>query len=138
MFGKKIIDIITNIKSQDKQNREKIPKNISIPKIPPNKNTKDNKYIKEAKDYVEKNFKNNYGNVDNFQFHISHSMAKKWLDKFLKDKMNKFGPYQDFIIKDENYLFHSCLSSSINIGLLNPLNYRIIKRKRKKISYEFI
>ena len=33
MFGKKIIDIIPNIKSQDKQNR-KIPKNISIPKIP--------------------------------------------------------------------------------------------------------
>ena len=133
MFGKKIIDIIPNIKSQDKQNREKIPKNISIPKIPSNKNTKDNKYIKEAKDYVEKNFKNNYGNVDNFQFPISHSLAKKWLDKFLSDKMNKFGPYQDFIIKNENYLFHSCLSSSINIGLLNPLEIiELLKGKEKK------
>ena len=42
-----------------------------------------------------------------------------WLKAFIKDKEN-FGPYQDFILNKEPYLFHSCLSSSINIGLLNP------------------
>jgi deoxyribodipyrimidine photolyase-related protein len=134
MFGKKIVDIIPTVKSQDKQNREKIPKNVPIPKIPSNKNSNDNKYVKEAQEYVTKNFPKNYGSVNDFQFPISHKVTKSWLDKFLSQKLNKFGPYQDFIIKDEDYLFHSCLSSSINIGLINPLEIIEIL-KGKKDSY---
>ena len=49
-------------------------------------------------------------------------MAEKWLQKFIKDKFSKFGTYQDFMISGEDYLFHSVLSSSINIGLLHPLD----------------
>jgi deoxyribodipyrimidine photolyase-like uncharacterized protein len=36
------------------------------------------------------------------------------------DTVIVFGNYQDAIQKDEEFLFHSLLSSSINIGLLNP------------------
>ena len=48
MFGKKINDIIPTVKSQDKQNRQKMPKSIKPPPLPSNKNTKDNKFIAEA------------------------------------------------------------------------------------------
>lgn len=138
MWGKKIVDIIPSVKSKDKFNREKIPKNIVVPKLP--KNTSDKKYIDEAKIYVEKYFKNNYGNTDNFIFPVTHASAEKWQKNFFDKKLNKFGPYQDFILNKEPFLFHSCLSSSINIGLINPddlINYlRPLKTKFNPNSYE--
>lgn len=140
MFGKKINDIIPTIKSQDKANRERLPKDLKIPNLPSNKNQKDNKFIKEAQDYVKSKFPNNYGTVENFQYPISHSQAKKWLQNFITRKFKKFGPYQDFIVEGEDYLYHSIMSSSINIGLINPLDiFKTIKPHKDKIplnSYE--
>jgi deoxyribodipyrimidine photolyase-related protein len=103
----------------DKMNRdiyntsEKIP---SIPKL----GTTDNYYIKEAINYIKKHFPNNYGNTDNFLYPVTHKTAMKWLLHFIKYKFKKFGPYQDFINKDNFTMFHSVLSSSLNIGLINP------------------
>ena len=140
MSGKKVIDIIPTIKSQDKENRKKLPKGLNIPPLPTNKGKKDSTYIKEAIAYVEKHFPNNYGNTDNFQFPISHTTAHKWFKKFLETKLNKFGDYEDFIKQGENYMFHSCLSSSINIGLIQPSQIidelRKLKSKYKINNYE--
>ena len=43
------------------------------------------------------------------------------LNYFLKEKFENFGTYQDAITKDikQNFLFHSNISSSLNIGLLD-------------------
>ena len=141
MFGKKELNIIPTIKSKDKQNRKKLPKNIKLPKLPSNKS--DSKYIDIGKKYVDKNFSKNYGNSDNFLFPLTHSTANKWLDDFIDKKFKKFGDYQDAIVKtdedsknaesDKNFLFHSILSTSINIGLLNPSEIieKIMKIKSK-------
>jgi deoxyribodipyrimidine photolyase-related protein len=43
------------------------------------------------------------------------------MDYFFTYKFNHFGPYQDALSEKDPYLFHSNLSSSLNIGLLNPL-----------------
>jgi deoxyribodipyrimidine photolyase-related protein len=118
MWGKKIVDIIPNVKSKDKENRKKLPADLIIPPVPSNK--EDAKYIKPAILYIKKHFPDNYGNVDNFIFPITHKTANKWKLDFIKSKFEKFGDYQDSIRKDNEYLFHSLLSSSINIGLINP------------------
>jgi deoxyribodipyrimidine photolyase-related protein len=122
MWSKKQLSIIPNVVSQDKLNRQTLKNKHNvlskIPKLPSNK--KDTKYINDAKKYINKHFNKNYGNLDNFIFPISHNTAKKFLKEFIKNKLNNYGPYQDAIIKDEQYLFHSLLSSSINIGLINP------------------
>lgn len=130
MWGKKKTNILPNIKSQDKYNRKSLNKSVKIPKI--SVNTKDSKYIKEGIIYVNKYFPNNYGNVNNFLFPLTHNTAKKWLDDFIKNKLIKFGPYQDAIDKNNDFMFHSILSTSINIGLINP-NYiidKVIKYKK--------
>ena len=116
MWGKKELDIMPKIKSQDKDNRKSMPKGLKIPKVPSNKS----KYIKPAISYVNKNFPKNYGNTYNFMFPVEHKTAKSWLKSFIKNKFKNFGPYQDFIHKENNTLFHSIMSSSINIGLINP------------------
>jgi deoxyribodipyrimidine photolyase-related protein len=51
---------------------------------------------------------------------MCHFTAKKWLTDFIKKRFDNFGPYQDYIDKNNDTLFHSVLSSSINIGLLTP------------------
>ena len=138
MFGKKEINIIPNMKSQDKDNRKKIPKNLNIPNLP--KINNESKYITSAKKYIENNFKDNYGSVDNFVFPTNHEDAKKFLNNFIKNRFEKFGNYQDYTLENNNYLFHSCLSSSINIGLIQPSEIiekiRPLEKTIPKNSYE--
>ncbi len=133
MWSKKELNLYPTLKSKDKLNRERLKKDITIPKLP--SNNVDKKYISEAIKYVNKHFKDNYGNTENFIYPISHSNAKVWLKNFLDKKLNNFGPYQDFVKKDENYMFHSILSSSINIGLINPIDIiEELKKHKSKVK----
>ena len=118
MWSKKQLNLYPDLKSKDKMNRERFKDGIKIPKVPSNK--KDKEYIDEAIEYVNKHFSKNYGNTDNFIFPVRHKTAKKWVKDFFKKRINNFGPYQDFVKQGEYYMYHSLLSTSINIGLLNP------------------
>ena len=118
LWSKKHINLYPELKSLDKMNRQVYQGN-NIPNLP-NLNKKDKKYIDEAIKYTEKYFSKNYGNTNNFKYPISYESSSKWLDDFFKNKLDLFGPYQDFTRKNEVFMFHSVLSSSINIGLLNP------------------
>ncbi len=102
--------------SFDVQNREPFPENFKenyIPKI----NT--NKYVREAKKYANKNFKNNPGNTDLY-LPIDHRGAKNHFKRFLKDRFKCFGPYQDAVDKNIPFGCHSVISPLLNIGLLEP------------------
>jgi len=135
MWGKEVVDIIPGVKSLDKVNRKRMPKDVNVPKLPTNKSKKDNEYIKEASQYVEKYFSKNYGSCNDFQLPISHSVAKKWLKDFIDKKFKHFGDYEDFINQEEAYLYHSVLSSSINMGLINPNDIiEEIKKVKSKVS----
>lgn len=107
-------------RSYDSMNRESVPKNIDIPNNIIKKNDNTTEYVIEAKKYVNNNFKTNYGDVENFFYPITHKTSKKWLNSFIKERLHSFGTYQDAIMKDESFLFHSLLSAVINIGLLTP------------------
>ena len=140
IFGKKKINVIPTIKSQDKDNRKKIPKSLKLPKLSHQHTKTEKEYINEAKKYVSKHFSKNPGSIENFIYPISHSTSKKWLKLWIKTKFKLFGSYQDSIHNEQSFLFHSVLSSSINIGLINPTYILgIIKKDKKKIplnSYE--
>jgi len=114
---------ITEIsKSYDDDNKKKIPDDIETPKIDYIKlaNQDGDIYIKHAKDYINKLFPNNYGDLDFYMVPISHKGAKKWLKLFLTKKLSNFGNYQDAITKEEDHLFHSLLAPMLNIGLITP------------------
>ena len=139
MWCKKELNIIPKIKSKDKDNRRKLPKNIEIPNVPSNQKNNDD-YINISKSRVEKEFNKNYGNIENFIFPCTHLTVRNWLKDFIKNRFKKFGDYQDAIDKNNDYLFHSLLSTSINIGLLNPIEIiDEIEKHKSKIpinSYE--
>jgi deoxyribodipyrimidine photolyase-related protein len=127
MWSKTKLDIIPKIKSQDALNRQRLDHHPIVRQ--PFETSEQNNYVLKAKEYIRKHFNNNYGDCDHFIFPVTHKDARKWLDHFIKHKFRQFGPYQDFIDKDDQYLYHSLLSALLNIGLLCPMD--IIRRIEK-------
>ncbi|MDN3584655.1 cryptochrome/photolyase family protein [Mucilaginibacter flavus] len=103
----------------DSDNREKFPKKEKAPAL---EVPQENKFITEAKQYVQENFSNNYGDIDNAcLFVVTFEDAENWLTDFLKNRFEKFGVYEDAILSRENVLHHSVLTPMLNIGLLQPI-----------------
>ena len=118
--------------SYDSENRKKLPKNFQIPIIPQIQETN---HTKKLKDIVTKKFSKHPGDIKNFWIPTTQKDAEKWLNFFIKNKLNLFGDYEDAVDKDNNILFHSALSPLINLGLLTPLQIiKEIKKVEKKIK----
>jgi deoxyribodipyrimidine photolyase-related protein len=121
------INILTDTKSYDSENRNPLPNNVIIP-ILDKPSTKDKSYLKEAIEYVNKHFSDNIGpstvELNDCWFPVTHMESKKWLLLFIKERLDNFGTYQDAIRKDEGFeyrsLFHSLIAPMLNIGLLVP------------------
>lgn len=111
-WSKTLKNIIPDIPSQDKHNRKRLREY---------KEQKVKVYNIQEKEYIETHFPNNPGNTDNFIFPTNHKDARKALKNFIENKLVNFGPYQDFINKDDEFMFHSLLSPCLNIGLLQPM-----------------
>ena len=107
---------INNKWSFDKENRNPYDKNYIETKII----TYDNEYIDEAKIYILKYFKDNFGLIDNFYYPITHKETYKHLQNFIKYKINTFGKYQDGINSKIIFGSHSVLSPMLNNGLITP------------------
>ena len=103
--------------SFDDENRKKIPPGTEIPQLPKFKLSKHHSEIIEL---IEKNFKTHPGSLENIWFPVRRKDANKQLSEFLKQRFSNFGIYEDAMLENENFLFHSCLSVNMNIGLLTP------------------
>ena len=118
--------------SFDRDNRKKLPPSITVPKRIKFKETI---HTKNLKIFVNNQFKNHPGDIDNLWTPTTHSDAKKLLKSFVKDKLNLFGDYEDAVSQRDNFLFHSSLSPLINNGLITPKQIiEEIKRTKKDIK----
>lgn len=79
----------------------------------------DNEYVQEAVEFVEENFAGNPGGTD-FIWPTGHTEATQWLDDFIANRLEHFADYKDKFDGQAAWLYHSALSSSLNIGLLSP------------------
>jgi deoxyribodipyrimidine photolyase-related protein len=103
--------------SFDEDNRNKLPKDISIPKFPKINETN---HTKKLKPIVEKLFKDHPGSTKDFWLATEFDEVVKLLNFFIKEKSNLFGDYEDAVNQKDNILFHSALSPYINLGLITP------------------
>ena len=108
--------------SFDTENRKKLPKETFVPSI---KIDISNQNLEDVKLLVQKYFKDNFGNCDDFYFGADFKTCKIWFDKFLDERLLSFGKYQDSI-DEKTFLFHSVISPYLNSGLLSP-KYVIFK-----------
>jgi deoxyribodipyrimidine photolyase-related protein len=102
----------------DTENRLRYPKG----KIPPIIHfPKPNSYWKEATGYVNKQFTNHYGEINNaFVYPTTYTESRAWLSQFLHHRFTEFGAYEDAMVTQENILHHSLLTPMMNVGLLTP------------------
>jgi deoxyribodipyrimidine photolyase-related protein len=77
--------------------------------------------VEEVLDLVEKRFGNHFGALRPFTFATDQGQARRALAHFVTHALPNFGDYQDAMLADERFLYHSLLSAYINIGLLDPL-----------------
>lgn len=103
--------------SFDEDNRKKLPKGIEIPIIPSIQSTD---HTKEVSELVNDLFTDHPGSTDNFQWATTRKQVLQLTNSFLKERFEKFGPYEDAIDSDQVFVFHSVLSPYINIGLVTP------------------
>ncbi|MFJ6652637.1 cryptochrome/photolyase family protein [Microbacterium sp. NPDC091313] len=69
---------------------------------------------------VADRFAEHPGSAADFWLPVTPADARRWLDAFVAERLGRFGQYEDAMARDEPFLFHSVLSSSLNIGLLTP------------------
>ncbi|WP_420003709.1 cryptochrome/photolyase family protein [Arenibacterium sp. LLYu02] len=77
--------------------------------------------VEEVLALVEARFGKHFGALRPFWFATTRAQALAALDHFIAKALPRFGDYQDAMMVDERWLYHSILSPYLNIGLLSPL-----------------
>lgn len=102
----------------DTENRKKLPKNLSLPRI---EISEDTDFKSEAAHYIQQNFPNAYGQKERITlWPATFDEANSILQRFLQERFHHFGLYEDAMAEGENVIFHSLLSPALNCGLLTP------------------
>ncbi|MFN4241197.1 MAG: cryptochrome/photolyase family protein [Erythrobacter cryptus] len=70
---------------------------------------------------VARRFADHFGELEPFAWPVTRAQALAAAEAFFTERLALFGPYQDAMIAGEDDLYHSLLSTSLNIGLLDPL-----------------
>lgn len=71
---------------------------------------------------VADRFADHVGSLNHFHFAVARDDALRQQRRFLDEALPRFGDYQDAMLTNEPFLWHSILSPYINAGLLDPLN----------------
>lgn len=69
---------------------------------------------------VEKQFSDHPGSLDSFRWPVTRRSALAHLRSFIDDRLPEFGDWQDAMWTDEPFLYHSLISSSLNLKLIHP------------------
>ena len=103
--------------SFDAENRKKLPRNITPPAIPLAEQTT---HVRDVIALVGKTFADHPGRAADFNWPTTRSEAMAWLDDFIANRLELFGPYEDAMTPRSATVFHSALSPCLNLGLLTP------------------
>jgi deoxyribodipyrimidine photolyase-related protein len=117
----------------DNENR-KVPKGkLSIPQP---YISKPDDITQELIELVEHYFPDHFGDISPFHFAVTTEQAKQAFEKFITERLEFFGHYQDAMIEHEPWMYHSHISFYMNIGLLDP--FECIKRVEKAYYDGFV
>ena len=74
--------------------------------------------VAEVLDLVEARFGENFGSLRPFWFATDQAQARQALDHFIRLALPRFGDFQDAMLRDNRFLYHSVISMYLNAGLL--------------------
>jgi deoxyribodipyrimidine photolyase-related protein len=103
----------------DSENRKKLPARLRPParaRIAPTALTR------EAIADVQRLFPDHFGTLETFGWPTTPAEAEEVLEDFLTTILPGFGDWQDAMAQGEPWMWHGLISTSINLGLLDPLD----------------
>jgi deoxyribodipyrimidine photolyase-related protein len=103
----------------DPENRERLPAGGSPGLQPPIRFSPD-RITREVIELVRHRFPDSPGDADAFDHPVTPADARRALGNFVANRLADFGRYQDAMASGEPYLYHSLLSSALNLHLLDP------------------
>ena len=102
----------------DADNRKPPKKGLDVPQ--PYNNDVDS-ITGEVIAMVDEHFAGHFGSLEPFYFAVTRDQALAALRLFIEERLNHFGDYQDAMLEDEPWMYHSHISFYLNCGLLLPL-----------------
>jgi deoxyribodipyrimidine photolyase-related protein len=76
---------------------------------------------REVLDLVNREFPDAPGRMETFRWPATEVQARRALERFIDRRLVRFGTYEDAMWEGEPFLYHSALSSSLNLKLLGPM-----------------
>ncbi len=89
--------------------------------IPPTYVSVPDEITREVITLVNEHFNDHFGDTEPFHFAVTRDQALAALNQFIKKRLERFGHYQDAMMENEPWMYHSHLSFYINCGLLLPM-----------------
>lgn len=89
--------------------------------IPPPYSSPMNKITQEVISLIETKCGDHFGDIMPFHLAVTRKQALAALDLFIEQRLKNFGDYQDAMIENQPWMYHSHLSFYLNCGLLLPL-----------------
>lgn len=121
--------------SFDTENRKALPKNMALPSFPVFQSV----WSGKSQEEIIKEFPEHKGDPDLAFYPVTHEEARAALTFFVSTNLSNFGPYQDAFSTEVPYVFHSNLSTALNVGLLTPqqvLDEVLKQYHNEKVSIE--
>lgn len=103
--------------SFDAANRKKLPRTVQPPDMVW---TTPGTHETDVIELVRREFSDHPGDAREFCWPTTRRQAREWLDDFVANRLDDFGPYEDAISSRSVTVFHSVLSPCLNLGLLTP------------------
>jgi deoxyribodipyrimidine photolyase-related protein len=103
----------------DAENRKPAKTDLFMPQpaqVAPDKITRDCLAL------VKTRFANHFGDAEPFWFAVTRADAEAAFDHFVATALARFGDYQDAMLQNQRFLYHSVISQYLNCGLLDPLS----------------
>lgn len=103
----------------DTDNRESFRAG-KVPDIKAPRSFRPDDITREVMDLVAREFPDAPGQLDGFDYPVTHEQALAALRDFIQHRLPHFGTYQDAMARGRPYLYHSRLSCVLNLHLLDP------------------
>ena len=101
----------------DPENRKALPKHAVVPDAP---RFAPDAVTREVMTLVEREFGVHFGELAPFAWPVTAADAQAALAAFIRERLPYFGDWQDAMKTGEFALFHALISTSLNVGLLEP------------------
>jgi deoxyribodipyrimidine photolyase-related protein len=105
--------------SFDDENRERLPAEVPVPETP---GAGLSEHVEALIPFVNERFADHPGALspDTWWLPTTRQQALGWLRRFLTERFEAFGPYEDALSTRGPILFHSALTPALNLGLITP------------------